>query len=72
MLRNTCPASMHQSRKFIVTHDAQRSKLISEYSCMALTMVLVVILTVYFRTMNRKADRGEVIIEDLASFRYTL
>lgn len=36
-----------------------------------LVIVLVALLSVQFRYLNRKADRGEIIIAELPGFRYT-
>ena len=38
----------------------------------SLVIVVSLILTIYFRICNRKADRGEMVIEGLATFRYTI
>lgn len=37
-----------------------------------LVIVVSVVLTIYFKMCNRKADRGEMIIEGLEGFRYTI
>ncbi|KAH6686839.1 retrograde regulation protein 2 [Plectosphaerella plurivora] len=45
------------------------------YACMAcnlLTLVIVLINTVYFRRCNKKADQGQKIIEGDPDFRYTI
>jgi len=35
-------------------------------------LIVVSLLTIHFYRSNRKADRGEKVIEDLPSFRYTI
>ena len=39
--------------------------------CNVLIIIIVSILSVYFRICNRKADQGKLIIEGLEGFRYT-
>ena len=46
--------------------------LIAAMVCQALIIIIVVANTIYFRMENRKADRGEKILEGSADFRYTL
>lgn len=44
-------------------------------ACVVLNGVMVLVvagLTVYFKRMNRKAERGEVVIEETEGFRYTI
>lgn len=41
-------------------------------TCNVLVIVLVVVNSIYFRSENRKADRGEKILEGDANFRYTI
>lgn len=38
---------------------------------MALAILIVIALSVHFWISNKKADRGELIIEDSETFRYT-
>lgn len=35
-------------------------------------LVIVAALSIHFYVSNRKADKGEKVIEDLPSFRYTI
>jgi hypothetical protein len=37
----------------------------------SLGIVLVALLSIRFRYLNRKADRGEIVIAGLPGFRYT-
>ena len=46
--------------------------LIAAMVCQALIIIIVVANTIYFRMENKKADRGEKILEGSADFRYTL
>jgi len=39
-------------------------------ACNALSLVLFGLLYVYFKYQNRRADRGEVVLEDDVNFRY--
>ncbi|KAI9372760.1 major facilitator superfamily domain-containing protein [Aspergillus egyptiacus] len=41
-------------------------------ACNLLLMLIVVINSIYFRYANRKADRGEKMIEGIPDFRYTI
>lgn len=41
-------------------------------ACNLLIVVIVVVNTVAFRRQNKKADRGEIILEGDPSFRYTI
>lgn len=40
--------------------------------CNALIIVIVVVNTVVFRRQNKRADRGEVVLEEDENFRYTI
>lgn len=41
-------------------------------TCNFLVIILVVVNSIYFRRENRKADRGEKILEGDPNFRYTI
>jgi len=41
-------------------------------ACDGLIVVIVVILSIYFRTCNRKVAKGQMVIEGLEGFRYTI
>ena len=41
-------------------------------ACNLLIIVVVALLSLYFRRCNRKADRGEMVIEGQVGFRYTI
>jgi hypothetical protein len=41
-------------------------------ACNLLVIILVGINTVYFQRENRKADRGEKVLEGNPNFRYTI
>ena len=41
-------------------------------ACNGLILVIVCVLTIYFRICNRKADLGLIIIEGMHGFRYTI
>ncbi|KIX04386.1 uncharacterized protein Z518_05254 [Rhinocladiella mackenziei CBS 650.93] len=41
-------------------------------ACNVLIIVIVAIWSIYFRICNRKANRGEMVIEGLHGFRYTI
>lgn len=42
------------------------------FRCQLLLITIVGLLSIHFWISNRKADRGEKIIEGSATFRYTL
>lgn len=46
--------------------------LLTCYRCQLLILIVVGALTLHFWRCNRKADRGKMIIEGSAEFRYTL
>ena len=41
-------------------------------ACNVLIVVVVGVLSLYFRRCNRKAERGEMVIEGQVGFRYTI
>lgn len=41
-------------------------------ACNGLILILVAIMSTYFKISNRRADQGKLVIEGLAEFRYTL
>ncbi|GJN92860.1 hypothetical protein Rhopal_005900-T1 [Rhodotorula paludigena] len=46
--------------------------LMSTVGCQIVIVIICCINTLYFRSQNRKADRGEVVIEGNPSFRYAI
>lgn len=40
--------------------------------CQGLTLVIVATSYMFFKSQNRKADAGELVLENLPGFRYTL
>jgi len=51
---------------------AYRPGICAAIACQGLIIIVVTCLTAYFRRCNRKADKGEMIIEGQKGFRYTI
>jgi hypothetical protein len=41
-------------------------------SCNALVIITVVFLSMYFRKKNKQADRGEIVLLEDPTFRFTI
>jgi hypothetical protein len=41
-------------------------------ACNLLLILIVSVMTIWFRICNKKVDRGELVIEGLQGFKYTI